>query len=341
MRRQYYAFNSQLPGMTRGFAEGYRNNIHLVFHPGSTDLSASLLVLLPDQNVGIFMTFNSYISTPPRLALLNALLDHYYPAPTPPVMSPPADFAQRAASFTGNYLTSRRAETNIQKLVAPLSSEVAVKANADGTLRVDAFRDRDGTPIRWVEVAPLVFQEAGGQSLLAFNVDDQDQVKAMFYGDQPNIVFQKQAWYEDPQLHVAGVGLAILVFVATVVIWPLGGLLRLVRRKPNSLTPLGRWGRYLAGGLILLNLVIVGFVVSALTGEDSVMQFGYPTGFSVAGTLALVSGAGAIVLLAFTAGAWRQRTWGIIGRLHYTLVAAAALYFVWYLYQVNLFLTRF
>jgi hypothetical protein len=187
----------------------------------------------------------------------------------------------------------------------------------------------------------LVFKEAGGQSLLAFSTGMQGQITAMFHGDQPIIVFQKLAWHEDPQLHVAGAGLAILVFVATVVIWPLGGLLRLVRRKPTSLTPLGRWSRYLAGGLILLNLVIVGFVVSALTGEDSVMQFGYPTGFSVAGTLALVSGAGAIVLLAFTAGAWRQRTWGIIGRLHYTLVAAAALYFVWYLYQVNLFLTRF
>jgi hypothetical protein len=64
MRRQYYAFNPQLPGMTRGFAEAYRNNIHFVFHPGTTDLSSSLLALLPDQNIGIFMTFNSYISTP-------------------------------------------------------------------------------------------------------------------------------------------------------------------------------------------------------------------------------------------------------------------------------------
>jgi len=56
----------------------------------------------------------------------------------------------------------------------------------------------------------------------------------------------------------------------------------------------------------------------------------------VAGTLALVSGALAIALLACNAGAWRQRAWGMVGRLHYTLVAAAALYFIWYLNEVNL-----
>jgi hypothetical protein len=63
--------------------------------------------------------------------------------------------------------------------------------------------------------------------------------------------------------------------------------------------------------------------------------------FRVAGALVLVSGMGAIAMLAWTVGAWRQRAWGLVGRLHYTLVAAAALYFVWYLNRVNLFLLRF
>src|SRR5215216_1382055 len=165
MRRQYYAFNPQLPGMTRGFAEAYRNDIHFVIHSGTTDLSSSLLALLPDQNVGIFITFNSHISTPQRLALVNALLDHYYPAPTPPAVSPPAYFSQRAASFTGNYLVSRRAETNFEKMTAPLVYQVSVVSNPDNTLTIDAFRDTEGVPIRWVEVSPLVFQEVGGQSL--------------------------------------------------------------------------------------------------------------------------------------------------------------------------------
>ena len=337
MRKQYYAFNPQLPGMTRGFAEAYRNNIHLVFHPGTTDLSSSLLVLLPDQNVGVFMTFNSYISTPPRLALLNAFLDRYYPAPISPVVTSPTDFSQRAASFTGNYLSSRRAESNIEKMVSPLY-QVSVVANPDNTLTVEAFRDSNGVPIRWVEVSPLVFQEVRGQSLLAFSTDAQDKITAMFYGDQPILLFQKMAWYQDPLNHVVGLGLALLIFLTTIVIWGLGALLHLVRRKSTSLTLLERWGRYLAGGLILLNLMIVGLLVSVLAGDDSLMQLGYPAGFTVAGILALVSGAGTIALLACALRAWRQRAWGIAARLHYTLVAVAALYFIWYLNAINVLL---
>jgi CubicO group peptidase (beta-lactamase class C family) len=334
MRQQYYAFNPQLPGMTRGFAEAYRNNIHFVFHPGSLERSSSLLALLPEQSLGIFITFNSYIRTPPRLDLLNALLDHYYPAPTPPAVSPPANFSQRAASFSGNYLISRRAETNIEKLTAPLY-QVSVVSNPDNTLTIEAFRDSEGAPIHWVEVSPLVFQQVGGQSLLAFSTDAQDKVTAMFYGDQPNLIFQKLTWYENPQVHLAGLGVTLLVFIATFIIWLLGGLLRLVKPKHISLMPLERWGRFLAGVVILLNLVIIGLVVFVLAGDDSVMQFGYPAGFTVAGILALVSSAGVIGLLACTIGVWRKRAWGIIARLHYSLVAVAALYFIWYLNMVN------
>jgi len=336
MRRQHYAFNPQLPGMTRGFAESCRNNIHFVFHPGTTDLSASLLTLLPDQNLGIFITFNSYISTPQRLALVNAVLDHYYPASIPPVVSQPADFSQRAASFAGNYLSSRRAETNIEKMSAPLVYQVSVVSNPDSTLTIDAFRDNDGMPKRWVEVSPLVFQEVGGQSLLAFSKDEQDRVTAMFYGDQPILLFQKLAWYEDPQLHLAGLGLALLIFIVTLIIWSLGGLLRLVRRKPISPIPLERWGRFVASGVILLNLVIIGLVIYVLTGDESTLQFGYPAGLTISSILTLVSGAGTFGLMASAVGVWRQRAWGIIARLHYTLVVTAAVYFFWYLNAVNI-----
>jgi hypothetical protein len=157
----------------------------------------------------------------------------------------------------------------------------------------------------------------------------------MFSGDQPIHVFQKLAWYENPMVHLVGLALALLVFIATLIIWPFAGLLRLVRRKPISFTRLERWGRYLAGGVILLNLVVVGFIVSVLVGDDSVMVLGYPSGFTVAGILAWVSVAGAICVLAWVAVVWRQRTFGVVSRLHYTLVAMAALYFIWYLSEVN------
>lgn len=52
--------------------------------------------------------------------------------------------------------------------------------------------------------------------------------------------------------------------------------------------------------------------------------------------IGLVSGPGAVAVLACSAEAWGQRAWGLAAWLHYTLVAVAALYVVWYLNEVNL-----
>ena len=163
----------------------------------------------------------------------------------------------------------------------------------------------------------------------------------MFYSDQPIVAFQKIAWYQDPLTHLTGLGLALLVFLATVMVWPLGARLKRVRHKATPLTRLERWGRYLAGGLILINLLIVGLVTIVLLGDESALYFGYPVGLTIAGILALVSSVGAFAVLGCSAGAWWQRAWGLAGRLHYTLVAVAALYFVWYLNEVNLLVLRF
>jgi CubicO group peptidase (beta-lactamase class C family) len=127
MRRQHYAFDPRLPGLTAGFAEAYRNDLHLLFH-----------------------------------------------------------------------LNTQRAETNWGKLAAFMVARISVTANSDGTLTVNAFKDHVGAPKRWVEIAPLLFQEVGGQSLVAFRADGQGQITAMFNGDQPIFAFQKIAWHEDP-----------------------------------------------------------------------------------------------------------------------------------------------
>jgi hypothetical protein len=85
----------------------------------------------------------------------------------------------------------------------------------------------------------------------------------------------------------------------------------------------------------------VGLVISVLVGDETALQFGYPAGLTLAGILALASGARALGVLACTGGAWWGRAWRLVGRLHYTLLAVAAFYFVWYLSQVNLLGFRF
>ncbi|MCD4844373.1 MAG: beta-lactamase family protein [Methanosarcinales archaeon] len=58
--------------------EGNLNNQKIIKHGGDTPIFHSLLVLLPEQNVGLFVSFNSPEGAA-RSELLQAFLDRYYP----------------------------------------------------------------------------------------------------------------------------------------------------------------------------------------------------------------------------------------------------------------------
>ena len=209
-------------------------------------------------------------------------------------------------------------------------------ANSDDTLSIDVIRNDDGSPRRWVEIAPLVFQEVGTQNLLAFKADARSQIITMFLSENPTMAFQKITWYQDPMNHLIGLGVTLLILLLTLVSWTLGGMMRLVRRKKKRLSPLEGWGRLLASGGILLFLITIILIIIVLVGDDSLLVLGYPVELTIAGILGVIAGIGGIVLLIYAFFAWRERAWSIVGRLHFTLVALAMLYGTWYLNQVNI-----
>jgi hypothetical protein len=87
---------------------------------------------------------------------------------------------------------------------------------------------------------------------------------------------------------------------------------------------------------------VIGLIIPALLAEEtSVLLLALPTGWLLAGVLILVSAAGALAVLLCALRLWQQRAGSIGGRLHYTVVAVAALYFVWFFLQANFVIFRF
>ena len=106
MHRRHFTHDPRINGMCYGFYEGNLNDQKIIEHGGDTLYFHSLLVLLTEENVGLFVSFNSLDRTPTnpgaRVELLHAFLDRYYPVPDSPAPQPPVDFQQRAGSFTGS-----------------------------------------------------------------------------------------------------------------------------------------------------------------------------------------------------------------------------------------------
>lgn len=335
MHSQLFTNDPKVSGWTYGFWEMRLNNQSIIGHGGDTILFHTLLQLLPEHNLGIFISLNEQASEPAGGEILQAFMDHYYPVPPPPEQKSIPGFENNSSKFAGSYRPARSAYTNFEKIGA-LFQEVQVYSGQNSTL----MTSQPGIgQEQWVEVAPLVFRPSNSTSLAlplfggpVFGEDSQGNINHLFYVNNPTTAYEKVAWYDDANFNYALLGVCILLFLSTL-IWPMG---LIFNRCPAKLERLARAGRWLAGGASMLNLLFM--IGLAGLSADAIMLLIYSISPLLIALLAIaiISAIMAIASAAFTALAWKNGYWSIAGRLHFTLVVIALLAFVWWLNNWNL-----
>ncbi len=134
MQTQQFTNDLRVPGVPYGFdAELYLNSQRLLVKGGDVPGFHSLLALLPEQHVGVFVSYNSDGGASAPTTFLKAFLDHYYPAPKEALPPPPAGFAERISQISGNYWPARRSYTTAEKL-AMLFATTSVTDAGNGRL---------------------------------------------------------------------------------------------------------------------------------------------------------------------------------------------------------------
>ena len=86
--------------------------------------------------------------------------------------------------------------------------------------------------------------------------------------------------------------------------------------------------------LFVLFTVVLFLSMGNIAGYGIV--FGVPPFFKVLLVLPVLAAVLTVGALVFTVLAWKDGYWGIVGRVHYTLVTIAALAFLWSLNFLNL-----
>jgi CubicO group peptidase (beta-lactamase class C family) len=331
MHRQHYTSDPRLSGLAYGFMEWDRNGQHILWHSGGTAVFFSMLMLLPEDDLGVFYSFNGTGGSTARVELRQAFLDHYFPAQIAEPRPLP-DYARRVSRYTGLYRESRFGFSTADKLFYAFSWVVKGSANPDGTLH---YRDED-----WIEVEPLVFRQVDGQGLLIFEEDARGNVIRAYQDIDPHEAQIRMAWFEDPTLLMAAGGLCLILFLSTLIGWAVAALVDRRQGKARATTWEARLARRLMVAISALHLLCPLWMVGtaaiiaarnplALMGSSQTILT-VPLAFSF---IAVILTVGAVV---FTLLAWKNRFWGALGRVHYTLVTMGAVLFAGWLYYWNL-----
>lgn len=343
MHAQHFSHDPRVSGYAHGFMELNLNGQRLLAHGGDTQLFHSLLALLPERGVGLFVSFNGMGegagAVQARYDLLQAFLDRYYPASKPPVPQPPDGSAQRAGRLAGQYLATRGNWTTIERLLG-LMQQVSVRATPDGMLQVAGAEPQ---PERYVEVEPLVYRNVVNRDLLCFRTDAQGRATIMLPGNNPTTAFIKLPWYAGMPFQAGLLGASLLLF-ASMLLLPVG-LWLAGRSAPTPTLP--RVARWLAWAMSVLYLAFVACLAVA-AGALQQAPFGVPPLVRALFVLPVVAGVLAIAVAALAACAWAglanaggRPWWGLARRVHYTLVAVAGLAMVWWAAYWNLLGFRF
>lgn len=327
MQQQHFTNDPRLPGMAYGFYEQQINRQRLIGHSGDTNVFYSLLMLLPKAHVGLFVAFNSVGGSTASQNLLQAFMDHYYPAPRVTQAAPLAGFPARAIQIEGTYWSTRRNETTYQKVGYDLLSPITVSASSNGHLVIAGVGSQD---IDLVEVQPWVFQQTNGLSdKVIFRRDGTEMT--MFIGNRPYQAYQKRAWDETPAFHFGLLLICLVLFLGTglsALVHLPGAIRRKFNGKPKASAFRSELPRWLGWSMSTLNvIVLIGLALLFTSNDLYAVQFAMSSALIAVMMLASISALLTLGMVFCSFQIWKMPSWNRWQCLSYGLLALAGIAF--------------
>ncbi|HKE48830.1 MAG TPA: serine hydrolase domain-containing protein, partial [Rhodanobacteraceae bacterium] len=261
-----------LPPLNRmelGFFETNINGREVIAHLGDSNYFHTSLHLFLKENTGFYVSFNSAgkegASHHLRLALFSDFADRYFPGPRPTTRVDEATAKQHASMMAGNWIGSRGAESTFFSVIG-LIGQTKVGVDENGGLLIPDAKDLAGKPIKWVEIAPFVWQDANGHDLLAAKVVDNQVTRFSFGLLGPFEVFLRAPGSRNGAWLTPAFYASIAALTLTVLLWPITAIVRRRYRARLDLSS-GELRAYRAGkiGALLMLLALCAWFGSIIS----------------------------------------------------------------------------
>ena len=338
MHTRQFTLDETTPGMALGFYEESRNGLRIIGHAGDTIYFHSDLHLIPEQNLGFFISYNSAGrgEIRGREAVWGKFLDRYFTY-QPPSLSTLSSAVQDSKQVSGHYITSRRTEGDILHLLARLE-ELNVSANEDGTVEIEQFKNFSGKTKRWQEIKPFVFREIDGQELIVFKRPEHSAPLRLITRF-PVFVFDKVRWNDNITFLLILGGFSVLVLLLTLILWPIAALIRKHYGKKLNLTLSERRLRLVVRVISALDLIfLAGLVILLAQAEKNldILSFRFDIWFRLLQGIGTIGVVGSLLATYAAYSSWKNPEKEKWIRMQQTVIAIACIGFAWFVLQNHL-----
>ncbi|QKY19239.1 beta-lactamase family protein [Halolamina sp. CBA1230] len=339
MHEQWATHHDRLDGMGFGLIEDTREGTRTLWHNGGTPSFYSHFVLVPEQEFGLFVSFNASNGQAAAGDVIDGVLDELLADAESASLSPEGT-PTRADELGGTYRALDHSYTWHDRATSVLNAPtITVSVADDGAL----LTDTGGGTNRWIEIEPLVFEHEDGGERLAFGEGD-GGIEYLFSGGSPT-AYGRVDTVDNLTAHGVFLLCTFLGLLSADVGWSgrslyergraaLAGdredawatLLGTRLEQARSVTEIA--GTATIGGVVLM--VIHLMTAPYLTISDP------PLTFRLLFAGPLLGLVGAVVAVGYAAALWLAGEESRFERARYTLVAASLVGVCWQLQYWNL-----
>ncbi|MCC5865388.1 MAG: beta-lactamase family protein [Wenzhouxiangella sp.] len=315
------AFNDrpEAADVAHGFQDRPYRGVRALGHGGGTAAYLTQMVMVPELDLGIFLSYNSAHSTLPFRFMPDLIIDHVVDHRWQPLLAGADEATADALSeLAGTYLNNRRVFSSFAAVFG-LMGTVTVTAVNDQAIVVSA----GGQSTYLQRVTEDVFEGAGGQRW-AFVRDDRGRVVALA-DDWGVHTAERVGWFGHPNtLFIALTLAAFLALTSTLGAW-----------RNYGLGQSGGFASRMAGAGVLVGVAaqalllaaIIALIISLADFDIGRMPEFYPPAAMLWTHYAgwVVAAVGALMLIAQWP-TWSGSGWGLLRRLHFLVFTLATLF---------------
>lgn len=342
LNRQY-SNHPDLNGYTFGFEEQRINGFPAVAKGGQTIGFTSVLLLVPAENIGVFISVN--IRSGKFIELfLERFIREFIPTQTTAPLAVAAEVTVDLDRFTGAYRSNRYNHDSIENLFALFRDNLTFQVDSDGYLSCY----RSGSYQQYEAFSPLTFQNRQDRDdLLVFRENESGNINEMYFtgtfaGMSLPQSYEKVSWHSSPhfvnEFFLSYVPMHLLLYILFPVIWLAIKVVQLWRKeflKGKSLPLMAHLSALLFG---ILSITYAFGYIARLNHLGLELLFGIPEALVKFSYIPIILLLLLIPLGYFAYKMWGEKIGGLAGRLFYTSYLAMAIIFVGFLQHWNFLL---
>lgn len=327
MHSQSFTHYEDFAGMAHGFIEMKKNNYRVLTHGGDTFLFHSGIFLIPELNLGLFVSYNGRDASLARRSLFDNFMDKYYPVQESVIPKDKTDEFIDSSLLTGIYYPNRNNFSTYQS-INRIINQMKIKTDNES----DIYYNMSGDTYYFEQLKEGVFYDKKSGNKLYVDSNEGNDIKILYTNSPHNLV--KANWYETLTFNIIFL-IGYIIFTIIFIIYLIKSLFKkYIKDKylPEKFTA------------ILYGITAIGFFISlVIVFSDIHPLYNIPYLFleesslfeniqKYLWSLPII----AVLLIVMNVRIWFKQRWYLLQKVFYTLYTIWSLGIIWWFYYWNI-----